>query len=368
VKNRLSGFACLVVLCCAAPLAAQQPPEAQAPPPEAQTAPPNAQAAAPDAQTPPTEAQAAAPDAQTAPPDAQAPPPDAQAPTGEAPPPAGASPFLRGKLPLPPLPKIVDIRMPGERGIAFGLGGWSPDSNVSILKGRAAPTEYPGSLYLNSARRYGESVEFSVAAGLHNVVRFTYDVTRAGGSNFAPTDLVLWNRHYYAGNYITTSYRLRHLKASFEYLTWPYPVKTSRFRLRSMWQVQYIDIQTTFNAPLNPTTDANGNPIVDAMGNLVLYDATGTKWYVTPAVGLEAQQYFTPNISLEAAASAFAIPHHTNLWDMDAALNVRIARYEVRLGIKDFHFHSSPNVEFAMRGSLIGPFIELRWHSDVSSK
>ncbi len=347
MKNRLSGFACLVALCCAAPLVAQQPPEAQAPPPEAQAAPPEAPAA---------------------PPDAQAPPPDAQQPTGEAQPPTGASPFLRGRLPLPPLPKIVDIRMPGERGISFGFGEWSPASNVSILKGRAAATEYPGDLYLNSARKFGENVEFSVAAGLHNVLRFSYEITRAGGSTTAPTDLVLWNRHYFAGNYITTSYRLRHLKVSFEYLTWPYPVKTSRFRLRSLWQVQYIDIQTTFNAPLNPTTDANGNPIVDANGDLVKYDATGTKWYVTPAVGLGAQEYFTPNISMEATAAGFAIPHHTNLWDMDAALNVRIGRYEVRLGVRDFHFHSSPNVEFAMRGSLIGPFLELRWHSDVSSK
>jgi hypothetical protein len=271
-------------------------------------------------------------------------------------------------LPLPPLPKIVDIRMPGERGVSFGLGGWMPASNVSILKGKAAPTAYPGSLYLNSARRFGENVEFSVAAGLHNVLHFTYDVTRAGGSNTAPADLVLWNRYYPAGSYITTSYRLRHLKASFEYLTWPYPVKTSRFRLRSMWQVQYIDIQTTFNAPLNPTVDSNGNPIVDANGNLVMYDATGTKWYVTPAVGLGAQEYFTPNISFEATASGFGIPHHTNLWDMDAALNMRIGRYEVRLGMKDFHFHSSSQVDFPTRGTLIGPFLELRLHSDVSSK
>jgi hypothetical protein len=135
-----------------------------------------------------------------------------------------------------------------------------------------------------------------------------------------------------------------------------------------LWQLQYVDIQTTFNAPLNPTVDANGNPIVDSMGNLVLYDATATKWYVIPSVGLGAQEYLTPNVSLEANAAAFAIPHHTNLWDLDAGLNVRIGRYEVSLGMKDFHFHSSPNVDFAMRGSLIGPFITLRWHSDVAVK
>ena len=236
------------------------------------------------------------------------------------------------------------------------------------MKGRQAATEYPGDLALNSAQKFGESAEICIAAGLHNILRITGETARASGSTTAPTDLALWNRHYYAGNYITTAYRLRHVKVSFEYLTWPYPVKTSRFRLRSLWQVQYMDVQTTFNAPLNPTVDANGNPIVDANGDLVLYDATGTKWYVLPSVGLGAQEYLTSNISLEAHASGFVLPHHTNVWDTDATANIRIGRYEVRLGVRAFHFHTSPNVDFGMRGTLFGPFIGLSWHSDEAVK
>jgi hypothetical protein len=352
VKNRLSGFACLVALCCAAPLAAQQPPQTQAQPPQT------------PAPTPQTEAQP--PATQAPPPATEAPPPSS--PLDEPQPPADETPHLPSRLPLPPLPNIIDIRMPGERGVALGLGGSSLTSHVSILKGRAAPTEYPGSLYLDSARRYGENIDVSVAAGLHNVLRFTYDVDRASGATTAPTDLVLWNRQYYAGNYITTAYRLRHLKVSFEYLSWPYPVKTSRFRLRSLWQLHYVDAQTTFNAPLNSTVDANGNPLIDANGDLIKFDASATKWYVIPAVGLGAQEYFTPNISMEVTASGFEIPHHTNLWDADAAVNIRIGHYEVRLGAKAFHFHTSPNVDFANMGTLFGPFIGLRWHSDVGTK
>jgi hypothetical protein len=341
VKNRLSGLACLVILCCVAPLAAQQPPQTQdAPPPT----PPQSEAQPPDTQTPP-----------------QASPMDMPQPSEE-------TPHLPSRLPLPPLPNIVDVRMPGERGVAIGLGGWSVISHVSILKGRAASTEYPGNLYLNSAQKYGEGMDVTVAAGLHNVLRFTGDVTRASGSTTAPSDLVLWNRQYYAGNYITTAYRVRHLKASFEYLSWPYPVKASRFRLRSIWALQYVDAQTTFNAPLNATTDANGNPIVDALGDLVKYDATATKWYVTPSVGLGVQEYFTPNISFEATATGFEIPHHTNIWDADAAVNVRVGHYEIRLGAKAFHFHTSPNVDFTNMGTLFGPFLVLRWHSDVGTK
>jgi hypothetical protein len=235
---------------------------------------------------------------------------------------------------------------------------------VTILKGRAAATAYPGNLDLNSNQRFGQNVDIGVAAGLHNVLRITAETAKASGSNTAPSNLVLWNRFYYAGNYITTAYRLRHVKISFDYLTWPYPVKSSRFRLRSLWQVHYIDAQTTFNAPRNATSDANGNPLVDASGNLIKYDASGTKWYFIPSVGLGAQEYFTKNISMEINASGFLLPHRTNVWDADAAANIRIGHYEVRLGAKAFHFHTSPNQDFSMKASLFGPFIGLRWHSD----
>jgi hypothetical protein len=321
VKNRLSGFVCLVALCCAAPLAAQQPPETQAPPPQSP-------------------------------------------PQGEAQPPSDEEPLLPGKLPLPPLPKIVDVRMPGEQGFSFGIGGWSVTSRVSLLKGRAAATDYPGNLPLNSLRRFGENVDFAFAAGAHNTLRITGLEAKASGSTTAPTELVLWNRHYNAGDYITTSYRLRNVKVSFEYLTWPFPVKTSRFRLKSLWQVQYVTLVTSFDAPRNTTVDANGNPLVDSSGNLIAYDAKGSKWFLLPSVGLGMQEYFTPNISLEINGSGFLFPHRINVWDADAAANIRIGHYEVRLGAKAFHFRTSPNADFGMGGTLFGPFIGLRWHSD----
>ena len=339
MKNRLSGLACLIALCCAAPLAAQQTPLTQAPPPPS---PPQGAAQPPDAQAPPSPSS----------------PQDAAQPASDETPP------LPGKLALPPLPTVVDVRMPGERGFSIGLGGWSLTSRVSIVKGRAAGTEYPGDLGLNSAQKYGENVDFAIAAGLHNIVRITADVDRASGSTYAPTAMALWDRQYNAGDYITTGYRMRHVKVSFEYLTWPYPVKTSRFRLKSLWQIQYVDLQSTLNAPLNSTVDSNGNPLVDANGNLVEYDATGSKWFLLPSIGLGMQEYLSRGISLEVNGSGFLVPHHANVWDTDAALNIRVGHYEVRLGAKAFHFQTSYNGDFALKGTLFGPFIGLRWHSD----
>jgi len=70
-------------------------------------------------------------------------------------------------------------------------------------------TAYPGNLDLNSDQRFGQARR-SLSPRLHNVLRFSGDTSRASGSTTAPSNLVLWNRFYYAGNYITTAYRLRH--------------------------------------------------------------------------------------------------------------------------------------------------------------
>jgi hypothetical protein len=254
------------------------------------------------------------------------------------------------------LPKVPDIRWPGERGLSFGLGGWSTSAHIWLKKGRAAATDYPGDMALNSLRRFGEYAEFATSAGAHNMLRVTALKAQGVGSTNAPTDLVLWNKHYNAGDYITTAYRIRTVKVSFEYLTWPYPAKTSRFRLKSLWNVQWIDSRTGFDAPRNPITDSAGNALS--------YNAVGSKWIILPSIGLGMQEYISPNVSLEVNGAGFMLPHRANLWDADAAANIRLGHYEVRLGAKALHFRTSPNADFGMQGTIFGPFLSLRWHSD----
>src|SRR5215831_18947877 len=76
--------------------------------------------------------------AQDTPPPAQQPAaqqPPAQQPTQQTPDQVTGRPNL--KLPPPP-PKVVDVRMPGEAGISFGLIGWRPFGNQYLDKGRAS--------------------------------------------------------------------------------------------------------------------------------------------------------------------------------------------------------------------------------------
>jgi hypothetical protein len=322
VKNLLTGFVCMG-LALALPAAGRAQQQA---PPETQAAPNAPQ---------------------------QTPPPDEETPKP-----------VPGRIELPPLPKVVDVRMPGERGISYGIFGWYGKAKVGSAPGAAVAVDNPGSIYAQHAAKPGENFEIAIAAGAHNVLRITASNLRSTGSSTTGSAMALWTAAYKKGDYIATDYRLRDMKISYEYLSWPFPVKDRRIRVRSLWQVQYIGVKTGYNAPLEPVFDSDGNQILDDSGNPVQYQTSGSKWIILPGIGLGVQGYITPRFSLEVSGSGFDIPHHTNFWDAEAAANIRFGHYEVRLGARGFHFRTSPKAEFWMRGTVFGPMVGLRWHSD----
>jgi len=85
-------------------------------------------------------------------------------------------------------------------------------------------------------------------------------------------------------------------KVSYEYLTWPYPVGGRHFRLKTLWQVQYITMKTIFDAPIKSSTP-------DSTGAYTDYSTIGSKSYITPALGLGSHEYATRNLRLEANLS-----------------------------------------------------------------
>lgn len=325
MKNFVSGSVCiaLALICSTAPLGAQQQPAA-----------------------PP---QTAAP--------AQAQPPEPE-PVPET------TPTETGVTSLPEPEKYTEQIMPGERGLTLGISGWPAANKTYFFKGRAAQTSGPGDLSFISHRNTNRGLEVAIGIGLHNRLRFTYDEMRGAGSLVAGTDLELWNHFYPKGAYIDSGYRLRNYRLSVDYLTWPYPVKTSRFRLKTTWGVEYMAAKATFDAPFLPLFDAEGNALTDDAGNLVQYKGEGTQFSFLPVLGLGVQGYITPRFSIEGTASGFTIPHHVYQWDAEGAANIRLNAFEVRLGFKAFAYRSSPQVDFWLRGRTLGPFIGIRWHSD----
>jgi hypothetical protein len=285
-----------------------------------------------------------------------APPPDS---------PQDQQPRQTGIQPLPPAPpKVPDVRQPGETGWWIGVNGWFPAGKPYFEKGRDAAFTDPSRIDFEGKPKVAGSGEVGIALGLHNALRFTYLTSHASGDYRTPIQLQLWDQTYAAGTLIATNYHLQNGKISFDYLTWPYPVESRRFRLKTLWAVQYTEIRGRFDAPELPLVDSNGIPFVDSAGNPISYAGEGSRWFISPELGIGVAYYSGRHFRVEANASGFTIPRHNTIWDADASANVRFGHFEFRVGGKGFHFKTGTGSDFYMRGTLYGAFAGLRWYSD----
>jgi hypothetical protein len=269
------------------------------------------------------------------------------------------------------------VRQPGETGWWIEVNAWMPTQQPIQAGGHkfaANPVTETGSvvsgtinpyIQLQGTPKLAEGAEVGIAVGLHNALRFSFwETTAQGNVTSVPANFQAWGQTYEQGTWVSTNYRLQNAKISFDYLSWPYPVESRRFRLKTLWQVQYTGIRTTFDAPKLPLVDTSGAPLVDINGNPITYAGIGSRWFIYPEFGLEAQYFSGRHLRLEANASGFAFPHRDTVWDADASANYRVGKIELRVGAKAFHFKTSPQADYFMHGTLGSAFVGLRWHSE----
>lgn len=247
--------------------------------------------------------------------------------------------------------------MPGETNWWIGLIGWLPVGSTYVDKGKQAT--YTASSYLQfpGTSKGQPGGEIGVAAGLHNTIRFTYMFSKAGGTSIAPTDVVYFGQTYNKGDELSSSYKMSNYKLSYEYLTWPYPVESRHFRLKTLWQMQYITFRSNYDAPIRSSTP-------DSAGNLTNYAATGSKSFFTPTLGLGFHEYATRNFRFEANVSGFGIPHSFSVVDGDASVGYRVSKIELRAGYRALRFRSSAKSDYYFRGTLSGAFVGVRYQFD----
>lgn len=249
--------------------------------------------------------------------------------------------------------------MPDEGKFSIGVFGWLGRGQPTIDAGPVfgtdifgntvhIPASTPSRLNFQGEPKAVEGVEMAIPAVKRNEVRVSFFRARASGNVTAPTDLILWGGNYSKGDYLSTNYLLQNVKISYEFVTWPFPIENHRFRLKTLYQFQYTHMSTGFDAPLKST--ANGPNT-----------ASGNKTVYAPTLGLGVDYYVTPRFRLEANATGFAIPHRWTIWDADASMAYRVSRLEFRIGMKSFHFRSSPKSDYYLRGTFAGAFIGLRY-------
>ena len=270
-----------------------------------------------------------------------------QQPPAQAPPPP--PPGHQAPQPPPLPPKAPDVLLQDEGDISLDGFAWLPTGHPSFNKGQATTSTVASNATFQGKPKLAWGGNIRIPQGAHNTIRLSYFDTHASGSFTAATDLNLWGSGYNAGDYISTTYRLRSFGLSYDFLTWPYPVRERRFRLKTLWQFQYASVKSTFNAPLST------NPPSPGMGSKSIY---------LPGLGLGITEYLSKNFRVEALASGFDIPSHAALANAEADIAYKFGRIELRGGGKFFYFKTSPQADFYMKGRLAGGFAGLRfyWH------
>jgi hypothetical protein len=247
--------------------------------------------------------------------------------------------------------------MPGETGYYAGIMGWMPYAAPIVDKGHASNWTGLSYVHLPGTPTAVPSAEIGLALGLHNSLDLSFLETKASGSIYAPGALVIFGESYNKGDLLATSDKVQDLKLSFAYLTWPYPVESRHFRLRTLWQAHYLNVVTHYDAPVRSATP-------DSNGNLNSYAVSGSKTFYSPAVGLGFTEYASRNFRLELSVAGFDIPHHSAIGDAEASATYRIGHLEIRAGGKGLYFKTSPQADYYFRGKLIGAFVGVRWCSD----
>ena len=355
--NRLTGFFCVSLLIFGVARGGAQQPQSDPPSDSksnSQQAPSSDQSSSPQQSTP----------AQQAPPTRPQSTQPQPAPSGQQPSqpqvPGPSGPLVQAP---PELPKYPDVRLPGEYGFWVGVNAWEPQGQAIANKGKASVATQSGYVPMQGTPKAAEGGEIGLAMGLHNALRFDYFRSRASGNYTNTADTSVPGQVYPAGTYTTTDWFMQEYRLSFDYLTWPYPVESRRIRLMTLWQFEYLNVRSGFDAPLIPTTDSNGNPLIGADGNPITYAAGSTKSIFSPMFGLGFKDYFTKHLRFEMNASGFAIPHHWTIYDVDATANIRIGQFEVGFGGKVFHYKTSPQADYYIRNTMSAPFVSLKWFS-----
>ncbi len=275
------------------------------------------------------------------------PPVRAQAQQQQVPPPAAPPPAAK-----PASSPAETFTNTADGAFSFEVGGWYMSSfGPRMRTGVADLNTNPTDLDFQKRSVTMPNVMLSIPVGQNNTLRVSYFEAQRAGDSVAPRDLTMFGNDYASGVALSTTYKLQNVKVSFDFLSWPFPVRGHKFRLKSLWEAQY----TTINATVLGESVAADGTITPLLGGQ-------TRTTVYPSFGLAAEYAASGRFRWEGSVSGFAFPHRATIWDAQTAAAIRVNRFELLLGAKAFHFKTSPRPEQYFLGTLMGPYIGLRFY------
>jgi len=271
----------------------------------------------------------------------------AQQPKPPEPAPPPPTPGITQVIQPPPLPPPAPEVLQADEG-TFGIEPqiWLPQGHPLIDKGAQTTDTSDLSHIVFPGKNKGQlGGMVRVPAGRRNALRVTYLESKSSGTFTAPQSLNLWGGGYNAGDSVLSDYSVRSINVSFDYLTWPYPPRERRFRLKTLWQFEYLNAKSSFLAPTSTNATASSD---------------GSKHIILPSFGLGVTEYLTKNFRVEANGAGFGIPSHSAVANADGGIAYKIGLIELHAGAKYLYFRTTPQSDFYMKGHLAGAYVGVR--------
>ena len=262
----------------------------------------------------------------------------------------------------PAPPKIIpreELYDSSDGRTSFRLIYWYNPTKPKMFTGKGADSNVNSTLNFEGKSKPSPGGELSFPAGKFNTLRVSYFRTQGSGDTIAPAPPtgkgnVIWGANFSGGDQVTTSFTLQNAKISLDYTSWPFPVNNARFRIKTLWEVQYTTIRSGVEAPFAPTQDPSGNAIQTA--------GTGSTWFVWPTFGLGVEAMLSKHLRFEAKGSGFGFPHRSNLWDTEGFFAYKSGQWELDFGGKAFHFKTSPKRPEYLEATMPGVYVGIRWY------
>jgi hypothetical protein len=225
---------------------------------------------------------------------------------------------------------------------------WLSAGSPRLVGGKQSLADTPGggNLGLPGDDRHAPGIMIAIPAGKFNRLEVSYFQANGAGNSTAPQTLNLFGQAVPSDDYLAMNYRIRNYKVSWNYLTWPSPPENAKFRIKTLWEMQYTTIGASIDAPFE--TSASFSP------------AMGSKHIIFPTFGLGPEWVPSKYFRIESRGSAFGFPHKAEQWEAEANAVGRVGRFELFVGAKIFHFKTSPNADNYIEGTLKGPYAGLR--------
>ncbi len=227
---------------------------------------------------------------------------------------------------------------------SIGFSAWLPSASTSLHAGSQAILPPPHELTLPGKPDRAFGLLVTVPMKGSSRLEFSYTSLNTNGSILAPTDLGLFGGTIAQNEPLATNYSLRHLKLSYNFLSYPNP-PDAKLRIKTLWEFHFIQVKPTVTA----TVTAPDQPLVDSQRIML------------PAVGLGLEYVATKRFRMELRGSGMMFPRRSTIADAEGTAVVRLGNIEVFAGGKFLHFKTSSNSDTYISGTVWGPDAGVRW-------